>query len=398
MPTPDCFASSASSLGARLVSNKKIKLGCDCFVPRNDNKIKKLIITALVAFGCTTVNAQAADNQKNPLSFSGYFETYYSYDFGKPDNHTKPGFLYSYNRANEVNLNLAIAKMNYSKENVRSNLALMAGTYAQYNMSAEQDLLKNIYEANVGVKISKDNNLWIDAGIMPSHIGFESAIGKDCMTLTRSMGAENSPYYEAGVKIGYTSKSEKWYLAAMYLNGWQRIQKIDGNHTLAFGTQLTFKPTAKVLLNWSTYVGNEQPDVDAKWRYFNDFYGTFKLTDKTSVIAGFDIGAQQSAKGSRKYDLWYTPAAIIQYKPMDKIQLAARGEYYQDEKGVIIPTGTPNGFKTYGFSANVDYLPVENVMFRIEARTLNSKDAIFFKDNNPTNSNMCITTSLAVSI
>lgn len=101
-----------------------------------------------------------------------------------------------------------MAKVNYSKENIRGNFALMAGTYPQYNMSAEQGLLQNVYEANVGVKISKNHNLWIDAGIMPSHIGFESAIGKDCQTLTRSILAENSPYYEAGVKIGYTSESE----------------------------------------------------------------------------------------------------------------------------------------------------------------------------------------------
>lgn len=358
--------------------------------------MKKIIIAALIAVGFTSINAQEVS--KSPITFSGYVDIYYSYDFGKPDNHTRPGFIYSYNRANEVNLNLGMAKVNYTKESVRANFALMAGTYAQYNMASEQDLLKNVYEANVGVKISKDNNLWIDAGVMPSHIGSESAIGKDCMTLTRSIGAENSPYYETGVKVGYTSPSEKLYLAAMYLNGWQRIQKVDGNHTPAFGTQVTFKPTGKVALNWSTYVGNEQPDIDKKWRYFNDFYGTFKLTDKTSVIAGFDIGSQQSAKGSSDYDIWYTPSAIIQYKPTDKIQLAARGEYYQDEKGVIIPTGTPNGFKTYGFSANFDYLPTENVMFRIEARTLNSKDDVFLKDNNSTNSNVCITTSLAISI
>jgi hypothetical protein len=358
--------------------------------------MKKIIVTAFIAFGFTAMNAQ--EESKSPITFSSYVDVYYSYDFGKPDNHIRPGFIYSYNRANEVNLNLGMAKVNYTKENVRGNLALMAGTYAQYNMAAEQDLLKNVYEANVGVKISKDNNLWIDAGVMPSHIGSESAIGKDCMTLTRSIGADNTPFYEAGVKIGYTSKSEKWYLAAMYLNGWQRIQKVDGNQTLAFGTQVTFKPTGKVALNWSTYVGNEQPDIDKKWRYFNDFYGTFKLTDQTTVIAGFDIGSQQSGKGSSDYDVWYTPSAIIQYKPTDKIQLAARGEYYQDEKGVIIPTGTPNGFKTYGFSANFDYLPTENVMFRIEARTLNSKDDVFLKDNNPTNNNVCITTSLAISI
>jgi hypothetical protein len=358
--------------------------------------MKKIIVAALIAFGFTTINAQ--EESKSPVTFSGYVDVYYSYDLGKPENHTKPSFLYSYNKSNEVNLNLGMVKVNYAKENVRGNFALMAGTYPQYNMTAEQDLLKYIYEANVGVRISKNHNLWVDAGVMTSHIGFESAIGKDCMTLTRSILAENSPYYETGVKIGYTSPSEKWYLAAMYLNGWQRIQKVEGNQTPAFGTQVTYKPSSGVALNWSTYVGNEQPDIDEKWRYFNDFYGQFKVTEKTSLIAGFDIGTQQSAKGSSDYDVWYSPILVAQCKLTDKIQLAARGEYYQDAKGVIIVTGTPNGFKTYGFSANFDYLPVENVIFRLEARTLNSKDDIFLKDNNPTDSNVFVTTSLAISI
>jgi hypothetical protein len=274
----------------------------------------------------------------------------------------------------------------------------MAGTYAEYNMSGEQGLLKNVYESNMGIKISKNNNLWIDAGIMPAHIGFESVIGKDCMTLTRSILADNSPFYEAGVKIGYTSKSEKWYLAIIYLNGWQRIQKIDGNQTPAFGTQVTYKPSSSTTFNWSTYIGNEQADNNKKWRYFNNFYGQFKVSESINLIAGLDIGVQQSVKGSSAYDVWYSPVLMTQYKPTDKIQLAARGEYYQDEKGVIIKTGTSNGFKTYGFSANFDYLPINNVMVRIEARTLNSKDDIFLKNNSPTDSNVFITTSLSITL
>ena len=33
------------------------------------------------------------------------------------------------------------------------------------------------------LKLAKKKNLWIDAGILPSHIGFESAVSKDCWTL-----------------------------------------------------------------------------------------------------------------------------------------------------------------------------------------------------------------------
>ncbi|MBC7556965.1 MAG: porin [Chryseobacterium sp.] len=359
--------------------------------------MKKIIVIALLAFGCTTINAQKVEKEKSLFRFSGYVETYYSYDFGKPDNHVRPGFIYSHNKHNEVNLNLGLLKVNYDKDNIRGNFALMAGTYAQYNLAAEPDLLRNVYEANAGVKISAAHNLWVDAGVMPSHIGFESSIGKDCMALTRSILADNSPYFETGVKIGYTSKNEKWYLSAMYLNGWQRIQKIDGNQTPAFGTQVTFKPSALVTLNWSTYVGNEQPDADKKWRYFNNFYALLKVSDKVNIHTGFDIGAQQTKLKSEQYDVWFSPVLIAQYKPTAKIQLAARGEYYADEKGVIIATGTPNGFKTYGFSANFDYLPADNIIFRLEARTLNSEDDIFLKDNMPNNQNVFLTTSLAFS-
>ena len=359
--------------------------------------MKIIIITVLLLFGFFTGNAQEVKKEKSPLTFSGYIETYYSYDFGNPDNHLRPDFVYSHNKHNELNLNLGLAKVNYAKDNVRGNLAIMAGTYAQYNLASEQDLLKNVFEANVGVKISSTHNLWVDAGIMPSHIGFESAIGKDCANLTRSILADNSPYYEAGVKIGYTSQSEKWYLSAMYLNGWQRIQKIEGNQTPAFGTQITYKPSVKTTLNWSTYIGNEQPDLNRKWRYFNNLYGQFKVSDKTSLTAGIDIGSQQSVTKSNRYDTWFSPVLIVQYKPTAKVQLAVRGEYYDDEKGVIIASETPNGFKTHGFSANFDYLFADNVMFRIEARNLLSNDDVFIKNGNPTNSNSFLTTALAIS-
>jgi hypothetical protein len=40
----------------------------------------------------------------------------------------------------------------------------------------------------------------------------------------------------------------------MYLNGWQRIQKIEGNQT-PFCNAGNFKPSSLITLNWSTYLG-----------------------------------------------------------------------------------------------------------------------------------------------
>lgn len=357
--------------------------------------MRKKIFVVLLAIGLAKCIAQ--EKATSPFVFSGYVETYYCYDFNNPSDHNRPVFFYNYKRHNEVNLNLGLIKVSYAKDNIRGNFGIMSGTYSQFNMTGELDLVKNVYEANVGVKISQKSNLWLDAGVLPSHIGFESAIGKDCMTLSRSLSAENTPYFEAGVRLGYASPSEKWYLAVMYLNGWQRMQTVEGNQTPCFGTQVTYKTTSETTLNWSTYIGNDEPDISRRWRYFNDFYGQFKISEKTRVIAGFDIGIQQKSRASNNYDIWYNPTLIFQYKPTPKIQLAARSEYYKDKNGVIVATETPNGFQTFSYSANFDYRIADNALFRIEARSLNSKDNIFTKDNNPAKTNTFITTSLAIS-
>lgn len=330
----------------------------------------KKIITGLLLLASIPLMAQK--DSVSPLSFTGYLETYYSYDFTKPDNHSRPSYVYSHNRTNEVNLNLALLKASYSTERIRGNLALAAGTYMNANLSSEPGVLKNIYEANAGFKLTKRSNLWLDAGIFTSHIGFESAIGKDCWNLTRSILADNSPYYESGVKISYSSPNKKWFISILLLNGWQRIQRVDGNHTPGFGHQLSYKPSENITLNSSSFLGNDKPDVTRQMRYFHNFYGQFQLTEKFGLITGFDIGAEQVQKASSAYNTWYSPVVILRYKFPGNLAIAARTEYYSDKNGVIISSGNPNGFREWGYSINLDGTIGQNLLWRLEARNITS--------------------------
>lgn len=362
--------------------------------------MKKYFIASILAVG-SSINVVAQEEvteTKNPLTISGYAEVYYQYDANRSLNNTRPNFVYSHNRNNEVSLNLGLIKANYETNKLRANLGFGVGSYMNANYAAEEGVLKNIFEANVGVKLSQKHNLWLDAGIMPSHIGFESAIGADCFTLTRSMLADNSPYFETGAKISYSSPNKKWDMAFLVLNGWQRIQRFDGNTTPAFGHQLTFKPSDKITLNSSSFIGNDQPDVNRLMRYFHNLYGQFELNDNFALIAGFDIGAEQKEKGSSDYNTWYSPVLIAKYNVSDKLSFSARGEYYQDKAGVIIATDTENGFKTFGFSMNADYAILPNLIWRTEIKNLSSKDAVFEKRNESFTSNsFTVTTALAIS-
>lgn len=338
-------------------------------------------------------NVQISEN----LHLSGYLETYYAYDFGNPSDHTRPTFLYSFNRHNEVSLNFGVIQLAYGSENIRANLALMTGTYANTNLSAEPGVLKNIYEANAGMKLSKNKNLWLDAGIFPSHIGFESAIGKVCPTLARSILAENSPYFESGVKVSYTSNNEKWFISGLILNGWQRMQRIDGNNTRAFGHQLTYHPNAQITLNSSSYIGNEYADSVKKMRYFHNFFAQIQMAEKLALTLGFDMGAQQKASGDKHYDLWYAPVLILSYLPSEKINIAGRVEYYSDENQVMISALVPGGLQVYGYSLNFDYHISDNLVARFEGRYLEGKDKTFTFNHELSRTNFALTTSLAIS-
>lgn len=359
----------------------------------------KNILLLLLALTCAKMGHSQQEATKTPLKISGHLETYYAFDFGNPVNHNRPGFLYSFNRHNEVNLNIGFIQAAYDNGNTRGKLALMTGTYANANLAAEPGVLKNIFEANAGVKISKNKNLWVDAGIFASHIGFESAVGANCWNLTRSILADNSPYFLSGAKISYKTDDEKWFLSGLLLNGWQRIQRVPGNQTPAFGHQLTWTPSAKLTLNSSSFVGSDTPDSTRQMRYFHNFYGQFQANAKWGVLLGFDIGAQQQSKGSRNYNTWYSPVLIARYTPNQKWAFAGRAEYYADANGVIINTGTPNGFQTFGYSANMDVRVVENVLFRIEARTFSSRlDNIFFDANRvAVKNNYFLGTSLSIA-
>ncbi len=274
------------------------------------------------------------------------------------------------------------------------DFALMLGTYAQYNLSAEPEWARFVNELNVGIKLSKTKNIWLDAGVLPSHIGFESAVGADCWTLTRSILAENSPYYETGLKLTSISKNEKLTASFLVLNGWQCIQKPAWISRPSFGGKLTYKPSGKLVLNYSNFSGFAQADSLNAFRLFHNIYGTYDITNKLGITMGLDFGMDKYNPSN--YGFWYSPVVIAKYSFNERNRLAFRAEYYNDEKQIIIPTNTPNGFQVIGTSLNYDYKLANSVWWRTEMKYYSSLDKIFTDSKGLTNMNIGFTTALTV--
>lgn len=363
--------------------------------------MKKLLTTGLLLSALGFAHAQTAPADTthatpNPLTYYGFVDGYYGFDFDHANTNTRPYFLYSHNRQNEFTVNNAVLGAHYDDGQVRGAIGIHAGTYVSANYAAEDPVLKHIYEAYAGFRPFK--KAWLDLGIFSSHIGFESALSKDNWTLTRSLMAENSPYYEAGARFTY-EVSPKLTLTGLVLNGWQNIRET--NQGKALGTQLQWRPTAKLLVNSSTFYGNEQPQDSLKRRrYFHDFYITYAATQRLNLALVFDVGKQQSA-GHHGYDTWHAGSAFAKYQLSKLVSTTLRGEYYYAERGVLI-TGISPGladtdFKVGGTSLNFDYAPTSHVTFRVEGRYLRARNAIFQHDTGFSQNYGNVTSSIALA-
>lgn len=314
--------------------------------------------------------------QKPALKLEGYADIFYVYDWNRPAGEYRQPFLFNYNRHNEFNLNLGFLKLSADHQRYRANMALQAGTYANDNYISEPGVLKNVLEANIGISLRRQNNLWLDAGIFPSHIGFESAIALDNWTMTRSFSAECSPYFLTGSKLSW-QPANRWLITGLIVNGWQRIQRVRDNSRLSLGTQINYSTGPGITLNWSTFVGTDDPDSTRRMRYFSNLYGQFELHKRVGLILGFDIGFQEQQTGGSTHQHWYIPVAIGRYTISDHWKIAVRAEYVHDKNSVIVPAPNLIGFKTTGFSCNADYAPAASLLCRAEVRWFSSPDQLF---------------------
>lgn len=335
---------------------------------------------------------------KGKISVGAYVDVYYAYDFNRPSTGDRL-YAVSSARHNEFNVNLAYADFKYINDKVRAHFVPGFGTYINANYANETGSLKNIVEANAGVKLSKNKEIWIDAGVLPSPYTNESAISKDHLLYTRSFAPEYVPYYLSGLKLS-TPLSKKmnayWYL----LNGWQTIQ--DNKNSLSMGTQLEYRPNKKSLINWNTYVGNEQSksNPDLRMRYFTDLYLIYNPEGRFTLTSSVYLGRQEQKDSNAQVSVanWWQANVIGRYQFGKKSSLSGRLEVFEDMHSVMVKPPFPSsGFSTYSAALCYNLKLAANALFRIEGRSFFSKQNVYLSQHQlPVNSMQLLISNLTV--
>jgi hypothetical protein len=321
----------------------------------------------------------AATDTATKIVFGGFVDSYFAYDFNHPRDLDRR-FTTQAARHDEFNINLAFLDVVLTGPRLRGRFAAQFGTSVQANYAAEPrlgtlsgpDVSRYIQEATFGYQISRQ--LWIDGGVFFSPFGSESWISRDNWTYTRSFIADNSPYYEAGVKA--TWQATPTVSAQLHLiNGWQNISET--NSDKALGARVDYTPHDGYDFAYDAFVGNEQPDsLPSQLRVWQEGIAQFKATSRVELRATLDYGFQRRPRNTGTAT-WWGWAAIARYHVAPTVAMAVRGQQYSDPEQIIVTTNQPFGLHANGVSLNVDVSPAARLLWRTEMDVLWSPHALF---------------------
>lgn len=342
--------------------------------------LKKLLPLVCVCFASvaiaqtpnTSLIDTMAETKVGSFKIGGLIDIYAGYNNAATSS-TIPYFV-THNRSREVNVNIAFIDMQYAKNRVRARFVPAFGTFINANNSVEPGSLRNIMEATVGYKLSKEKEIWVDVGVLGSPYTNESYVSKDHLMYTRAVAAEYVPYYITGIKLT-TQLSPKviWY--TYVLNGWQEIA--NPNALPALGTQVEYRYNDKNLVNFDTYIGPQGNNSFNDMRYFADLYWIHNLNGKFSFTTCIYTGLQRIANNNLR---WGQANFVGRYTFNKLLSLSGRLEYFTDSRGVFFtPTPlTPKGFNVYGGGLCLNVNVAKNVMFRFEGRNLTPVNGLPF--------------------
>lgn len=271
-------------------------------------------------------------------------------------------FYYNHNDLRDLKLNYAQVLFEKRTGTWQFQLGIHDGVYVKRNYADQPKVSQLLSHANIQYSSPRCKGLKILAGIFPSHIGFESARTDANLTASRSMLAENSPYYESGIQINYSNNDKPWKLGVQMLTGWQQAQILLPVRHLSWGYNFEYALTQFWTLNNNGFVGYLNTQSNQK-RFYQNVYTQFK-TEKWTTIWGFDFG---SSSINHKKNQWFSPVIIIQNHWKNRINWAFRYEYMQSINQPFILVDNSTLFdRRSAASLNVDYTSAKKWLWRLE--------------------------------
>ncbi|HTA82816.1 MAG TPA: outer membrane beta-barrel protein [Bacteroidia bacterium] len=333
-----------------------------------------------------------------------------------PIDHTVIGST-SLARNDEMEVSDAAFGGDFHYDNVRASILLQLGTrstvlppndlstfHGQYDL---QDVYRYFSEGNAGYHFNVWHGINVDAGLFTSYIGMFSWYNAENWAYQPSFVSDNTPWFFNGLRI-QTFPSDKLKLEYWIVNGWQSYAMY--NNEPGFGCQVLWRPVEWFQGVLNLYYGADQPNEPGRHRFHNDNSIELRYYNKPSnnfisrcafSMAG-DIGFEQgdgvngfhgdSANGPAQFfvggmfynRIWFGTKQHIGWtfgggfihNPGRYLVLAPSGMASPLPSTNYVPGLTPGSdpftenpgdqFTAWDCSTTFDYMPKENVTWRVE--------------------------------
>jgi hypothetical protein len=325
-----------------------------------------------------------------PVTLSGMVDTYYSYDFNHPADHTVfPAVAAP--RSNEFNLNLAELSLELTgMPHLVGKVVLQGGNEVDPVYGTDPSVnpptgrgsysslasLRSLREAYAGYHVDWLSGFTLTAGIQPANIGIESYEPQENWNYTHNVACDFTPYYLQGVCAQLfpttTLKTELWLT-----NGWQTLAKT--SEGFGYGYVVEWHPWDRLSLRQNTLAGNIDPADPTRTRFYFDNnlqwkYGEHWLGAKSMAIAAaYDYGVESAgSNGASPATMW--GAALMHRIQFDDHWSTTERVSFFDDPQHLVALGLPAGNLAAGDlqvgegTIGIDFSPMPWFIYRFEYR------------------------------
>ena len=338
--------------------------------------MKKIYLTVFCAMIANFVQAEKSttkpEDDKNPLSFSGYVDTYYFLNSNKTrSNLGASGFERIFDqKANTFQVGLAQLKTTYTSGRVEGVMDLVFGNHA--DLGNYGNIVSPLGGSGTALAIKQayidfdlSDKFSITAGQFGTNVGYEVIDAPVNFNYSLSNLFGNGPFYHTGIKLNY-AVSDKVGLMVGVNNGLD--SKDDNNDGKGVMAQLFVSPTDGFNVYLNYFGSNEAEDGADK-----DVFSVLDLTTSYQITDKFLLGLN-AASGSNATGKWAGAALYANGSLTEKFGLGARLEYFDNKSGAIYLTkgedaaGNTVGVSVTSATLTGNVIISENLLFKPEVR------------------------------
>jgi hypothetical protein len=273
--------------------------------------------------------------------------------------------LLAHSRAGEPSINLAAVGGTLTLGGFHARLVAGAGTsldglhLATQGRPPSEPALRFLVEGYAGYTIPVGRGLTIEAGLFPSHIGYEVFPTRDNWNATHSWMATLSPFYQVGVRASLPVTANLT-VKLLWLNGWDVVTQ-DARFRSG-GAQLGWS-SKKLDAAINLFAGPARARDDRSPRLFVDVWAKVTPIPLLQVAASFDAGVD-ILDDNRPAQPWYALGAWLRLQLRPWLAAVIRTDLV-DDTGNGVVSGASQRLVELSIT---DEITVGPLVFRVEGR------------------------------